>query len=112
MRTLKKKFQSNFDDVRYKVCIVTSHVLTVPDETRERCIFPILPVNVTWSYSRTVNAAYNVYCKTVITTCLKQSVKQLFQRVVKKSINIVKQSLEYTEKGQNSPYMSRYCKHS
>ena len=44
--------------------------------------------------------------------CLKQSVKQLFQRVVKKSINNVKQSLEYTEKGQNRPYMSRYCKHS
>ena len=28
-----------FDDVRYKVCIVTSYVLTVPDENCERCIY-------------------------------------------------------------------------
>ena len=32
------------------LCSVTSHVLTVTDENRERCIFPILPVNVSRSY--------------------------------------------------------------
>ena len=30
--------------------IVTSNVLTVTDENHERCIFPILPVNVLRSY--------------------------------------------------------------
>ena len=30
--------------------IVTSNVLTVTDENHERCIFPILPVNVLQSY--------------------------------------------------------------
>ena len=34
----------------FVLCIVTSHVLTVSDENRERCIFPILPVNVSRSY--------------------------------------------------------------
>ena len=31
--------------------IMTSNVLTVTDENHERCIFPILPVNVAQSYS-------------------------------------------------------------
>ena len=44
---LKLKFQSNvFDDICYKVCIMTWNVLPVKDENCERCTFPILPVNV------------------------------------------------------------------
>ena len=51
---LKLKFQSNvFDDVRNKLisahCTVTSNVLIETDENNKRCIFPILPVNVTQS---------------------------------------------------------------
>ena len=34
----------------FVLCIWTSHVLTVTDENRERCIFPILLVNVPRSY--------------------------------------------------------------
>ena len=34
----------------FVLCIWTSHVLTVTDENRERCIFPILLVNVLRSY--------------------------------------------------------------
>ena len=30
--------------MRFVLCIVTSHVLTVTDENQELCIFPILPV--------------------------------------------------------------------
>ena len=53
--TWKLEFQSNvLDDVRNKFvsahCIVKSNVLTVIDENYNRCIFPILSVNVPRSF--------------------------------------------------------------
>ena len=35
---------------------MTSNVLTVTDENRKRCIFPILPVNVLRSYNKSYDS--------------------------------------------------------
>ena len=36
------------------LCIVTSHGMTLTNENREQCIFPILPVNIPRSYALTL----------------------------------------------------------